>query len=393
MRRIPRLRRPSSLSASTSRSLIAPLVVQCPATSAQAISASNRRPVPASFQCLTFTRLYSSDTQTSPQPTRQDGEEARETQPNDLNEGAKEEVEDEPPQQWQAYVPPPQRSYAARPDEISDSQYVPALTAEGLETVGGVGNWWDQEAHWPKSADFAGFKPLEKVVDPAIIEAAVRRAVVEAFALRQAGLEEELVKAWPIAGEIRQLMEVDVNVADNGAVSLTGDVSAVIESLNQKDEATADESAAAEGPALDASVLSAEEAQKYRDTWGHGWKTASLSDPRIKFAVTKRIFQLTGQLVHDHQLSSISDVRSLLHAVQTPPKPKTLTQELQERRQDLIQLPNVSVAAKRITRGDKEKALGRFKLIEEELKKRDLPLDGHGFVRKNRELSRLKGGV
>lgn len=95
----------------------------------------------------------------------------------------------------------------------------------------------------------------------------------------------------------------------------------------------------------------------------------------------------------DHQLSSITDVRSLLHLVQKPPKPKTVTQEIQERRQDLVQLPNVSVATKRITRGDREKAVGRFKLIEEELKKRDLPLVGHGFVRKNRELSQLKGGI
>ncbi|KAG4217143.1 hypothetical protein PC116_g34376, partial [Phytophthora cactorum] len=109
--------------------------------------------------------------------------------------------------------------------------------------------------------------------------------------------------------------------------------------------------------------------------------------------VTKRVFQLTGQLVHDHQLSSITDIRSQLHAVQKPPKPKTLTEEIQERRQDLVQIPNVSFATKRITRGDREKAVGRFKLIEEELKKRDLPLEGHGFVRKNTEISRFKGGV
>ncbi|KAI0836535.1 ribosomal subunit 39S-domain-containing protein [Hypoxylon sp. FL0890] len=391
MRRIPRLRRPSSLSTSTTRAPIAHLVAQCPAASSQTISALNRRPVPMTFQCLSFARLYSSDRQPS-QQIGQDGEETRETQPNDLNEGGIEEVQDQYPQQWQAYVPPPQRSYAERPDEVSDPEYVPALTAEGLDTVGGLGNWWDQQTHWPKSADFAGFKPLEKVLDPAVIEASVRRAVVEAFALRQAGREDDLVKAWPIAGEVGQVMEVDVNVTDNGAVSLAGDVSAVVQSLNQKEETTADESAAEE-PASDGSVLSAEAAHKYKEAWGHDWKAASLSDPRLKFAITKRVFQLTGQLVHDHQLSSISDVRSLLHVVQTPAKPKTLTQEIQERRQDLVQLPNVSVATKRITRGDREKALGRFKLIEEELKKRDLPLEGHGFVRKNRELSRLKGGV
>ncbi|KAI1408699.1 ribosomal subunit 39S-domain-containing protein [Hypoxylon sp. FL1857] len=386
MRRISRLTRLSSLSTSTSRSPIAPSVGQCPPPSSQIISASYRRPIPINSQCLAFTRLYSSEKQPTEPTTSPNVEEVRENQLDDSNEGAIEEVEDQLPQQWQTYVPPPQRSYAERSDEISDLEYVPALTAEGLESVGGLGNWWDQQAHWPKSADFAGFKPLEKILDPAAIEASVRRAVVEAFALRQAGREEDLVKAWPIAGDAHQLMEVEINVADNGAVSLAGDVSMVIDSLSWKDERSKESTS-------EGSVLSAEEAHKYRETWGRGWKAASLSDPRIKFAVTKRIFQLTGQLVHDHQLPSISDVQSLLHVVQTPPKPKTLTQEIQEHRQDLVQLPNVSFATKRLTRGDKEKAFGRFKLIEEELKKRDLPLEGHGFVRKNNELSRFKGGA
>ncbi|OTA56594.1 hypothetical protein K449DRAFT_375345 [Hypoxylon sp. EC38] len=395
MRRIPRLRRPYSLSTSTSHTPIAPLITQCPPPSSQSVSASTLKPIPASIHRLAFIRFYSSDKQLNQQSTSRDVEEVQENQLNDLNEGNIEEAEDQLPQQWQAYVPPPQRSYAERLDEVADPEYVPALTAEGLETVGGLGNWWDQQAHWPKSADFIGFKPLEKVLDPAIIEASVRRAVVEAFALKQTGREDDLVKTWPIAGDrvVRQLMEVDINVTEGGAVSLTGDISAVIDSLNWKDEASVAGESAADEPASDRSVLSKEEAHKYREAWDNSWKTASLSDPRLKFAVTKRIFQLTGQLVHDHQLSNISDVRSLLHVVQTPPKPKTLTQEIQERRQDLVQLPNVSIATKRITRGDREKALGRFKLIEEELKKRDLPLEGHGFVRKNRELSRIKGGV
>lgn len=395
MRRIPRLRRPSSLSTSTSRTPIAPLITQCPSSSSQSLSVSNLKPIPASVQRLAFVRVYSSDNHPNRKSTSRDAEEVQESQLNDLNEGNIEEVEDQLSQQWQTYVPPPQRSYAERSDEVSDPEYVPALTAEGLETVGGLGDWWDQQTHWPKSADFVGFKPLERVLDPAVIEASVRRAVIEAFALKQAGREDDLVKTWPIArdGVVRQLMEVDVNVTEGGAVSLTGDISVVIDSLNWKDEASVAGESAADEPASDRPVFRTEEAQKYREVWGNGWKTASLSDPRLKFAVTKRIFQLTGQLVHDHQLPSISDVRSLLHVVQTPPKPRTLTQEIQERRQDLVQLPNVSIATKRITRGDREKALGRFKIIEEELKKRDLPLEGHGFVRKNRELSRLKGGV
>ncbi|KAI1654915.1 ribosomal subunit 39S-domain-containing protein [Daldinia decipiens] len=391
MRRIPRLRRPSSLSTSAPCSSITPLVGQSAPVS-QTISTSCCRPIPTTFQSSLSLRFYSSDKQSSTQSrsSAPETEQAHKEELQELTEEVIAEAESLPPQ-WQAYIPPPRRSYAERLDDVSDSSYVPALTADGLEKVGGLNNWWDQPKHW--TSDFVGFKPPNPVLDTAVLETSVRRAVVEAFALKQAGREDELIKAWPIAGldELHRLLGVEINVTKDGAVSLTGDVSAVVDSLVQKNELAITNESPEES--ISVPVLSAEEAQKYKDAWSHGWKAVSLSDPRIKFAVTKRIFQLTGQLIRDHQLSSIADVRSLLHAVQKPPKLKTLTQEIQERRQDLVQLPNVSFATKRVTRGDREKAVGRFKLIEEELKKRDLPLVGHGFVRKNRELSRLKGGV
>jgi hypothetical protein len=86
-------------------------------------------------------------------------------------------------------------------------------------------------------------------------------------------------------------------------------------------------------------------------------------------------------------------VQTLLHSLKKPPKPATLTEEIQKRQPELLNLPNVVIAAKRVTRGDKEKALGRYKLMQEEFKKRNLPVDGHGYVRKGKEVSRLRGGV
>ena len=38
-------------------------------------------------------------------------------------------------------------------------------------------------------------------------------------------------------------------------------------------------------------------------------------------------------------------------------------------------------------------AVGRYKLIEEEFRKRDLPLHGHGYAGKNKERSWLRGGL
>ncbi|XXG95350.1 hypothetical protein Hte_001612 [Hypoxylon texense] len=391
MRRIPRLRQPSGLSNSSSRSPIAPLVGQYHPlpTASQLAPTSHRRPASASLQNHAFTRSYSADRQPVPPNLARKTNRAREEELNELDGEDPQAAEED--QRRYTYVPPPQRSHAERSDEVSDPNYVPAMSADGLDTVGGLGNWWDKQDHW--SNDFVGFKPSQKVTDPAVIEACVRRAVVEAFALRQAGREDELVRAWPIRGDqLDRLMEIAIHVGENGAVSLAGDVSIVLEALDRKGEPSITDESTTKG-SLDKSAPSAEKAQKYKDVWGHDWKAASLSDPYIRFAVTKRIFQLTGQLVLDNQLSSITDVRSLLRLVQKPPKPKTVTQEIQERRQDLVQLPNVSVATKRLTRGDREKAVGRFKLIEEELKKRDLPLVGHGFARKNRELSQLRGGI
>jgi hypothetical protein len=61
----------------------------------------------------------------------------------------------------------------------------------------------------------------------------------------------------------------------------------------------------------------------------------------------------------------------------TPPKPKKLVDEI-ERREDLLKLPNVKVFNRRITPIDKEIWQGRWKVIEDELVERGLPVTGTG---------------
>lgn len=103
----------------------------------------------------------------------------------------------------------------------------------------------------------------------------------------------------------------------------------------------------------------------------------------------KRLFQLTGQLIADHKLQNIKDVSSLLGELSRPKPLKTLTQEIVERKQDLVQLPNVNFSPKRVTKGAKDKSLGRFKLIEKELAARDLLIDKP--IPKSREADWLRG--
>jgi hypothetical protein len=53
-----------------------------------------------------------------------------------------------------------------------------------------------------------------------------------------------------------------------------------------------------------------------------------------------------------------------------------LAQALQDQKQ-FSSLRNVNVSGKRITPIDKEKKVGRWKLIEQELTERGLPVTGH----------------
>lgn len=64
-----------------------------------------------------------------------------------------------------------------------------------------------------------------------------------------------------------------------------------------------------------------------------------------------------------------------------PPPPKKLA-ELIEKKGELPSLPNVNVYSRRVTPIDKEKMVGRWKVIVQELEKRDLPITGTaGFTK------------
>ncbi|KAI1735689.1 ribosomal subunit 39S-domain-containing protein [Xylaria scruposa] len=410
MRRIPRLGRPSGLPSATtnvSRATASHFTTtQCPPSSCQQ---QRQRSTATRFYPPSLNRFYSSDRQQTPAPTPEPAsapvqEQSQELQPDTRVADEIIDAEAEEDVGWAdegltvaeegPYVAPPQRVEAAREDDVADPTYVPATTAQGLKKVGGLADWWYRPDNWDVTGDFTSFRPREKVLDPVLIDAAVRRAVVEALALREVGRDDDLVAVWPTAipkRDLQGLLTRDVKGTEDGMVTLGGDPSAVAEGLRWKDEEYA--TAGNDEHVSLAEALTSDEVSALAQTWDPSWKTISLTDPHIRFAVTKRVFQLTGQLVPDYQLSSITTVQALLRVLKKPPKPATLTEEIQKRHPDLLELPNVTVAAKRVTRGDKEKALGRFKLMQEEFKKRDIPGLGHGYVRKGKEIQRLRGDV
>ena len=78
----------------------------------------------------------------------------------------------------------------------------------------------------------------------------------------------------------------------------------------------------------------------------------------------------------DAHLKPSRTAQNLLSHLIIPPKARKLVEALAQK-EELMTLPNVSVFAKRVTPIDKQKSIGRWKLIEKELEERGLPVTGH----------------
>jgi len=110
-----------------------------------------------------------------------------------------------------------------------------------------------------------------------------------------------------------------------------------------------------------------------------------------KCQVLKRVFQLTGKRLSDSRLRSFSTADTLRALLITPPKPKKVVDALAQK-EELLDLPNVAVYPKRLSIVDKEKSVGRWKIIEQELKARSLPVFGKDELRQGGGL-KAKFGV
>ena len=86
--------------------------------------------------------------------------------------------------------------------------------------------------------------------------------------------------------------------------------------------------------------------------------------------------QLTGKRIPDPVLQRANTVGFLVSQMAQPPKAKTLYETLAGERSGLSSLPNVSMLGRRETPVDREKEVGRWKVIEGELRSRGLPVLG-----------------
>lgn len=91
------------------------------------------------------------------------------------------------------------------------------------------------------------------------------------------------------------------------------------------------------------------------------------------------------------KLAAAKTPRELIIVALTINKRGKKLAEVLEEQKALAALPNVTVHNRRVTPIDREVAVGRWKVIEEELRKRDLPVTGTAGYGKNKERDWLTG--
>jgi hypothetical protein len=211
------------------------------------------------------------------------------------------------------------------------STYEPASTWDGLEKVGGFGGWWKE--NWDPDHPFEGFLPADIIKDSDEVTAALHRAIVEVFALQQAGLPLQDISAAAPGDDLTQ--EVQISPSATGATlqfsqeasleqivqslaPVVEDETAVKEDPTESEEdvaadrstidplhpsssipAAVDETAEKENPteseedvAADRSTvdpLSGTAQMTYDElvaSWDPVWLQISLENPEVKFAVS-----------------------------------------------------------------------------------------------------------
>ena len=123
------------------------------------------------------------------------------------------------------------------------------------------------------------------------------------------------------------------------------------------------------------------------------WREVNITDASIKFAVSelfpcciasqlirckviRRVMQLTGIRIPDPQIQRLKTAQDLLQCLSIPEKAPKLAAVLKETRKGVLtQLPNVQLNEKRVKPVDKDRELGREKLIRAELERRNLPFN------------------
>ncbi|KAI1951932.1 hypothetical protein LOZ57_001345 [Ophidiomyces ophidiicola] len=277
-------------------------------------------------------------------------------------------------------------------------EYVPAMTWDGLEHVGTSGSWRESP---PSSADLGtSFIPETKVLTRDEILTALHQTAVELCIMKGLNkplqdicnvlMHEDMILALINRVEIKPSSQIGID-----ALIFPSDVSkeALLEFFRDFDmeqgdkvsevveesDATADPAAATDAPSAAPSRLADLEVTdtEIRTPKQLEFLFLPLDDPEIRFAFLKRASQLTGYRIPDPELRSMTRVSRLCDflTAATKPEPEKLADILIAEGK-YASLPNVKIFDRRQTPIDHEKEIGRWKIITQELTKRQLPVTG-----------------
>ncbi|KAK4981182.1 hypothetical protein LTR66_010177 [Elasticomyces elasticus] len=292
-------------------------------------------------------------------------------------------------------APTPEPNFLDR-DAANNPNYKPATTWIGLSRVGSE-EWLERRRDkGPPYKGWLGGKTRGVRADH--MQAIVRHTVVEALALQMAGRDVLEICNQPrgLPDLQRMALSASVRVEGSGkkvklvyaapedqerlldlpAVTAPKDI---VEAVPETTEQHVDLANGVLTDSIEDEPLTKPTDQSKLDEMPDAkdvWLKISLDDLSLRFAIIKRLMQITGRRIPDNTMNDSSRVSILLGALMTKPKPKRLNQDLRARNQ-LTQVSNVEMSAKRVTPIDKEKKVGRWKVIEEELLRRGLPVTGH----------------
>ncbi|KAK2808572.1 hypothetical protein FQN50_004604 [Emmonsiellopsis sp. PD_5] len=276
---------------------------------------------------------------------------------------------------------------------IQEGDYTPATTWDGLKSVGTV-EWWEE----PKRVEdgYVSFLATPKATTRDQFTFFLHQAMVEMLIAKQVGSPlASICEIIPDQAHLSLINEVEITPsADFSSATLQfpdeeieKDILELYSSYSAEqplEELAADEDELAriesvvDAKAAEASeTLNTAPAMELSPPKSLNFLSISIKDPELKFAYLKRTAQLTGHRIPDNELATISKASHLLpiFAEVSKTKKKKVADELVADGR-LASLPNVRIMDRRYTPIDKEMEVGRWKVIEEELERRGLPVTG-----------------
>lgn len=285
-----------------------------PASCLSTCTATAPRTTPFLRQLSTSTPLQHRSRPTTPRATthlrQRNASTATTTTPTEAEIPEFEFADDEPAPIDTDLVLPGERTEADLPDQITDAEYVPAVSAEGLEEVGGLDGWWDRPGTWGESKRYQGFGPREKVMDKSMLEVLTRQALIEAVILHQHKRPSKVTLPGPEAR--REVLLAEITAGPEGEATIAPEVRKMVLALGRskvEGSAVAGETPAAEDqvaeeakitgeglesedvediagePAVVSHELNPVEARRLMKQWDSSWKKLTLENPVLKFWV------------------------------------------------------------------------------------------------------------